>query len=100
MQKQLQEELPKLRAPGSVSDKRIPGGQSRWSQGKELDWNPVRPELVCEVRYDKIEQQPLPARHALPALPARQGSEGLHVARSQPPRRRGDPTVESLLGAA
>ena len=40
---------------GLISDKRIPGGQSRWSRGKELDWNPVRPELVCEVRFDKLE---------------------------------------------
>ena len=43
LRKQIEDELPKLRAPGFVSDKRIPGGQSRWTQGRELDWNPVRP---------------------------------------------------------
>src|SRR5207244_2540225 len=30
---------------------RIPGGQSRWSQGKDLSWEPLRPELVVEVAY-------------------------------------------------
>lgn len=34
---------------------RMPGGQSRWSQGKDLSWEPVRPELVVEVAYDHME---------------------------------------------
>ena len=34
---------------------RMPGGQSRWSRGKETEWVAVRPELVCEVAYDKLE---------------------------------------------
>jgi ATP-dependent DNA ligase len=34
---------------------RIPGGKSRWSQGKDLSWEPVRPELVVEVAYDHME---------------------------------------------
>src|SRR5262249_37752156 len=34
---------------------RIPGGQSRWSQGKDLSWEPVRPELVVEVAYDHMQ---------------------------------------------
>ncbi len=34
---------------------RLPGAVSRWSAGKTLDWNPVRPELVCEVGYDAME---------------------------------------------
>ena len=55
VRRELEAELPKMLAPGKLSDKRIPGGQSRWSRGKELDWNPVRPELVCEVRFDKLE---------------------------------------------
>ena len=32
-----------------------PGGPSRWSQGRDLDWVPVRPELVCEVGFEKLE---------------------------------------------
>lgn len=34
---------------------RIPGGQSRWSHGKDLSWQPLRPELVAEVAYDHIQ---------------------------------------------
>ncbi|HVW24129.1 MAG TPA: ATP-dependent DNA ligase [Polyangiaceae bacterium] len=34
---------------------RMPGGQSRWSQGKDLSWEPLRPELVVEVAYDHME---------------------------------------------
>jgi ATP-dependent DNA ligase len=34
---------------------RMPGGQSRWSRGKDTEWVAVRPELVCEVAYDKLE---------------------------------------------
>lgn len=34
---------------------RMPGGQSRWSQGKDLSWQPVRPELVVEVGYDHLQ---------------------------------------------
>jgi ATP-dependent DNA ligase len=35
--------------------RRIPGGQSRWSQGKDLSWEPLRPELVVEVAYDHMQ---------------------------------------------
>jgi len=34
---------------------RMPGGQSRWSQGKDLSWEPLRPELVVEVAYDHLQ---------------------------------------------
>jgi len=34
---------------------RMPGGQSRWSAGKDLSWEPVRVELVCEVKYDHMQ---------------------------------------------
>jgi len=34
---------------------RMPGGQSRWSQGKDLSWEPVRPELVVQVAYDHMQ---------------------------------------------
>jgi ATP-dependent DNA ligase len=34
---------------------RMPGGQSRWSAGKDLSWEPLRPERVCEVRYDHMQ---------------------------------------------
>ena len=37
------------------SARRIPGAQSRWSQGKDLSWEPLRPELVVEVAYDHMQ---------------------------------------------
>ena len=35
--------------------KRMPGAQSRWSAGKDLSWEPVRVERVCEVKYDHLQ---------------------------------------------
>ncbi|HEY0466117.1 MAG TPA: ATP-dependent DNA ligase, partial [Polyangiaceae bacterium] len=41
---------------GSESgEQRMPGGKSRWSQGKDLSWEPLRPELVLEVSYDHMQ---------------------------------------------
>jgi len=34
---------------------RVPGTQSRWSQGKDLTFTPLRPERVLEVAYDHME---------------------------------------------
>jgi ATP-dependent DNA ligase len=34
---------------------RMPGAKSRWSQGKDLSWQPLRPELVVEVAYDHMQ---------------------------------------------
>lgn len=34
---------------------RMPGAVSRWSSGKTLEWEPLRPELVVEVAYDAME---------------------------------------------
>jgi ATP-dependent DNA ligase len=43
--------------PSSAGEpgQRMPGGQSRWSQGKDLSWEPLRPELVVEVAYDHMQ---------------------------------------------
>ena len=37
------------------SGTRMPGGQSRWSAGKDLSWEPLRIERVCEVKYDHMQ---------------------------------------------
>ena len=37
------------------SGQRMPGGQSRWSQGKDLSWEPLRPQLVVEVAYEHMQ---------------------------------------------
>jgi ATP-dependent DNA ligase len=34
---------------------RRPGFGSRWNQGKDLSWQPLRPELVLEVAYDHMQ---------------------------------------------
>jgi ATP-dependent DNA ligase len=34
---------------------RMPGMQSRWSAGKDLSWEPLRLERVCEVKYDHLQ---------------------------------------------
>jgi ATP-dependent DNA ligase len=40
-------------ASGEIT--RMPGGQSRWSAGKDLSWEPLRIERVCEVKYDHLQ---------------------------------------------
>jgi ATP-dependent DNA ligase len=44
-------------APAGAAEggKRVPGAKSRWSQGKDLSWNALRPELVVEVAYDHMQ---------------------------------------------
>src|SRR4051794_6225614 len=34
---------------------RMPGSASRWNAGKDLSWEPLRPELVVEVAYDQMQ---------------------------------------------
>jgi ATP-dependent DNA ligase len=68
MRRQLADELEHLRknameghpwkdwATASAGDAdRMPGAKSRWSNGKDLSWEPVRPERVCEVKYDHLQ---------------------------------------------
>jgi ATP-dependent DNA ligase len=97
VRRQLHELLPPLREEGHISGDRIPGGQSRWSRGKELDWNPVRPELVCEVRYDKLEKNRF--RHGTRFLRFRPDKDPQQCTwrEVRPPLKPGDPTVPELL---
>lgn len=49
----LTKQLEKLIAPpGFTGD--APGGPSRWSTERSAEWQPLRPELVVEVRYDHV----------------------------------------------
>jgi ATP-dependent DNA ligase len=41
---------PLVEPPGFTGD--APGGPSRWSNERSGEWKPLRPTLVCEVRYD------------------------------------------------
>jgi ATP-dependent DNA ligase len=75
MREQLAQELAPLREnaiddhpwrewAGAVvgDEQRMPGAQSRWSGGKDLSWEPLRPERVVEVKYDHL--QGMRFRHA------------------------------------
>jgi ATP-dependent DNA ligase len=42
-------------AGAQAESTRMPGGQSRWSAGKDLSWEPLRIERVCEVKYDHLQ---------------------------------------------
>ena len=97
LRRELEEKLPKLRAPGAISGDRVPGGQSRWSRGRELDWNPVKPKLVCEVRYDKLEKNRF--RHGTKFLRFRPDKDPKNCTwrEVRPPRRPDDLTVPELL---
>ncbi|HEY6927254.1 MAG TPA: ATP-dependent DNA ligase [Steroidobacteraceae bacterium] len=67
MRRQLVKELAPLRkqsldqhpwknwAGAAAQSSRMPGAQSRWSAGKNLSWEPLRIERVCEVRYDHMQ---------------------------------------------
>jgi ATP-dependent DNA ligase len=51
--KRLLEKLePLIEPPGFTGD--APGGQSRWSTERSAEWQPLRAELVVEVRYDQV----------------------------------------------
>ena len=39
----------------SAQGQRLPGATSRWNRGKDLSWEPLRPERVCEVAYDHMQ---------------------------------------------
>jgi ATP-dependent DNA ligase len=67
VRKQLVKELAPLRknamdehpwrewAGAAAESSRMPGAQSRWSAGKDLSWEPLRIERVCEVKYDHMQ---------------------------------------------
>lgn len=40
---------------GDDEDVRRPGGESRWTGGKDLSWVPVTPGVVVEVSYDQLQ---------------------------------------------
>jgi ATP-dependent DNA ligase len=49
----LTKKLEKLVGPPGFTGS-APGGSSRWNQGKENVWQPLKPELVVEVCYDHV----------------------------------------------
>jgi ATP-dependent DNA ligase len=67
MRRQLVKELAPLRknamanhpwrewSSAGTESSRMPGAHSRWSAGKDLSWEPLRIERVCEVKYDHMQ---------------------------------------------
>lgn len=39
----------------TAEGRRLPGATSRWNRGKDLSWEPLRPELVAEVAFDHLQ---------------------------------------------
>jgi ATP-dependent DNA ligase len=39
----------------NAKGQRLPGATSRWNRGKDLSWEPLRSERVCEVAYDHMQ---------------------------------------------
>jgi ATP-dependent DNA ligase len=101
LQEQLQLMLPPLVQEGPLhTDRewgRTPDAGSRWSQGRDLPWHEVRPELVCEIRYDKMEEERI--RHGTRFLRFRPDKDPKDCTwdqvRAQP--KSGDPILAELL---
>jgi ATP-dependent DNA ligase len=53
---ELTQRLVTLQAPSGFTG-RAPGGPSRWSTERSGEWEPLRPELVVEVRYDHVTSE-------------------------------------------
>jgi ATP-dependent DNA ligase len=72
--------------------------QNRWGSGG-LEESAVRPELVVEVRYDKVQGNRF--RHGTRLLRFRPDKDAGQCtwAQVRPPRRADDPTVSGLLGS-
>ena len=85
---------------GASPERRPRGEPSRWRRDVELEWTPVDPELVVEVRYDKWQGARF--RHGTRFLRFRPDKDPhactFEQVRTRP--RAGDPTVPELLGRA
>ncbi len=78
---------------------RVPGAGSRWSGGKDLPWHEIKPVLVCEVRFDKMEGERF--RHGTRFMRFRPDKEPRQCTWSQldVSRHTGDPDLADLLRA-
>ena len=100
LQAQLQTMLPPLLKEEQTIEQewgRTPEGGSRWSQGKDLPWHEIRPEIVCEVRFDKMEQERF--RHGTRFLRFRPDKDPKDCTWEQvkPTPKAGDPRLDDLL---
>lgn len=52
--RELLEQLSNLEGEGGFGHGRSPGGPSRWTGGRDTSWVSIKPELVCEVGFDRM----------------------------------------------
>jgi ATP-dependent DNA ligase len=85
---------------GKNPERKPRGEPSRWRPKVTLEWSPVSPKLVVEVRYDKWQGQRF--RHGTRFLRFRPDKDPAQCTLDQvrPRPKKGDPTVEGLLGRA
>ena len=71
---------------------------NRWGTG-DLEESALRPKLVCEVRYDKVERHRF--RHGTRFLRWRPDKDPAECtwAQVRPRRKKGDPALDELFGA-
>jgi ATP-dependent DNA ligase len=53
--KELVRFLEPYRGDSGFGKGRAPGEANRWTSGKDISWEPLRPELVCEVAFDHLQ---------------------------------------------
>jgi ATP-dependent DNA ligase len=85
---------------GPNPERKPRGAPSRWKPKADLEWSPVPPELVVEVRYDKWQKGRI--RHNARFLRFRpdKNPDQCTVDQVRPRPRKGDPTVSGLLERA
>ncbi len=74
---------PLIAPPGFTG--KAPGGPSRWSTRRSMEWQPLKPKLVCEVRYDHFSGDRF--RH------------GTRFLRWRPDKKPQDCTLTQVLGS-
>ena len=82
---------------GAKPERRPRGAPTRWRRDVELEWSPVDPKLVVEVRYDKWQGARF--RHGCRFLRFRPDKDPEQCTFDQvrPKPKKGDPTVAGLL---
>jgi ATP-dependent DNA ligase len=85
---------------GRNPERKPRGEPSRWRPKVTLEWSPVPPKLVVEVRYDKWQGQRI--RHGTKFLRFRPDKDpkDCTIDQVRPRPRKGDPTVPELLARA
>jgi len=85
---------------GRNPERKPRGAPSRWKPKADLEWSPVPPELVVEVKYDKWQKGRF--RHNARFLRFRpdKDPDQCTVDQVRPRPKKGDPTVPALLGRA